>query len=141
MKKLSVVIPCYNEAENIPLILERFQAVCTRSDVELLILDNGSTDRSPEIISQQLPSYSFARTTRVPVNKGYGYGIVQGLQFVSDSEYIGWTHADMQTDPFDIIRALEIIEKNSNPQDIYVKGQRRGRPLFDNFFTWGMSLF
>lgn len=141
MKKLSVVIPCYNEAKNIPLILERFQSVSTRPDVELLILDNGSTDESENVIATLLPKYSFARTMRVPVNKGYGYGIVQGLKFLSDSEFIGWTHADMQTDPHDILKALEIIEFNSDTAKLYVKGQRRGRPFFDNLFTLGMSIF
>jgi polyisoprenyl-phosphate glycosyltransferase len=138
--KLSVVIPCYNEAKNIPLILERFQAVCTRPDVELLMLDNGSTDDSPRVLQEYLPHYPFARTARVPVNKGYGYGIVQGLKSLQ-STYIGWTHADMQTDPHDIIKALEILEFNSDPKNMYVKGQRRGRPIADNVFTCGMSLF
>ncbi|MDZ4833643.1 MAG: glycosyltransferase family 2 protein [Candidatus Melainabacteria bacterium] len=140
MTKLSVVIPCYNEAKNIPLILERFQAVNTRPDVELLMLDNGSTDDSPRVLQEHLPHYPFAKTLCVPVNKGYGYGIVQGLKSLQ-STYIGWTHADMQTDPHDIIKALDIMEFNADPKDMYVKGQRRGRPAADNVFTCGMSLF
>ena len=54
-------------------------------------------------------------------------------------EYIGWTHADMQTDPADILKALEIIEREQGL--VFVKGNRKGRPLFDVFFTAGMSLF
>lgn len=138
--KLSIVVPCYNEAKNIPLTLERFKSVCKRDDVELLMLDNGSTDNSPEVLANLLPGYGFARTSRVPVNKGYGFGIVQGLRELT-SDYVGWTHADMQTDPNDIFRALDIIESHNNRTDIYVKGQRRGRPLSDNVFTCGMSLF
>jgi len=140
VSKLSVVIPCYNEEKNIPLILERFKAVSTRPDVELLILDNGSTDNSPRVIEELLPNYAFAKTSRVPVNQGYGYGIVQGLKVLT-SDYIGWTHADMQTDPHDIIKALDILEFNSDPTNMYIKGQRRGRPLVDNVFTFGMSVF
>lgn len=140
MTKLSVVIPCYNEEKNIPLILERFKAVSQRPDVELLLLDNGSTDQTPRVLQELLPQYPFAKTFCVPVNKGYGYGIVQGLKCLH-STYIGWTHADMQTDPHDIIKALDILEFNSDPENMYVKGQRRGRPFADNFFTCGMSLF
>lgn len=140
MIKLSVVIPCFNEAENIPLILKRFQAVGPRDDLELLLLDNGSTDDTARVLSELLPEYSFARTSRVPVNKGYGFGIMQGLK-ASKGEYLGWTHADMQTDPADLLRALDIIEARNHPRNIYVKGKRRGRPLSDSIFTLAMSVF
>lgn len=47
----------------------------------------------------------------------------------------------MQTPPSDIIKALELIEKKGNPKNIYVKGLRKKRPLFDQAFTYGMSIF
>lgn len=138
--KLSVVVPCYNEADNIPLLLEKFSAVITRQDIEVILVDNGSADSTPEILKKLLPKYPFARTVRVEVNEGYGYGIVCGLK-ACNGDFVGWTHADMQTDPADLIKALDIIEKEGEGKDIYVKGNRKGRPLFDQFFTTGMSLF
>ncbi len=138
--KLSIVVPCYDEAENIPLILERFREVIKRDDIEVVLVDNGSTDSSPEVLKELLPKYPFARTVRVEVNQGYGYGIVQGLKNCR-GDYIGWTHADMQTDPADLIKALDIIEKQGNPENLYVKGNRKGRPFFDQFFTTGMSIY
>lgn len=136
--KLSIVVPCYNEEENIPLILERFGEVIEREDIEVILVNNGSTDNSAQVLAGLLPKYPFARTVLVEVNQGYGYGILQGLK-VCQGEYIGWTHADMQTDPADIIRALEIIERERGL--VFVKGNRKGRPLFDVFFTAGMSFF
>lgn len=138
--KLSIVVPCYDEAENIPLILKRFNEVIKRDDVEVILVDNGSRDNSPELLKKLLPEYSFARTVRIEVNQGYGYGILQGLHACS-GKFIGWTHADMQTDPADLIKALDIIEANKDNEKIFVKGNRKGRPLFDQFFTSGMSLF
>ena len=136
--KLSVVVPCYNEEKNIPLILERFGQLIKRDDIEVILVNNGSTDGSAKVLEELLPKYPFAKTTLVTVNQGYGYGILQGLKECS-GEYIGWTHADMQTDPKDILKALHIIEKVKMP--VYVKGNRKGRPFFDTFFTMGMSLF
>lgn len=136
--KLSIVVPCYNEEQNIPLILERFGELIQRDDIEVILVNNGSTDNSAQVLEELLPQYSFAKTTLVEVNQGYGYGILQGLRQCS-GEYIGWTHADMQTDPADILKALEIIEQQKGL--VFVKGNRKGRPLFDVFFTMGMSLF
>ncbi len=136
--KLSIVVPCYNEKDNIPLILERFNDVVKRDDVEVVLVDNGSTDGSAEVFDQLLPQYAFAKMVKVPVNQGYGYGILQGLKECR-GEYIGWTHADMQTDPADVLKALDLIEEEKGL--VFVKGNRRGRPLFDVFFTMGMSVF
>ncbi|HNR86825.1 MAG TPA: glycosyltransferase family 2 protein [Spirochaetota bacterium] len=138
--KLSIVIPCYNEERNIPLILERFAAVITRDDVEVILVDNGSTDGSAGVLSKLLPGHAFARSVRVPVNQGYGYGILEGLREATGM-FIGWTHADMQTDPRDTIIALEIIEVRGGGADLFLKGNRKGRSLFDVFFTVGMSVF
>ena len=133
--KLSIVVPCYNEEQNIPLILNRFGEIIEREDIEVILVDNGSTDDSALVLAELLPKYAFARTVRVEVNQGYGYGILQGLRQCR-GEYIGWT---MQTDPGDILKALGIIEREQGL--VFVKGNRKGRPLFDVFFTAGMSLF
>ncbi len=139
MKILSIVVPCYNEEKNIPLILERFGKF-VNNQMEVILVNNGSIDNSQNILSQLLPKYPFARTTLVEKNQGYGFGILSGLR-EAKGEYIGWTHADLQTDPQDIAKALEIIKQKGNPRDIYIKGNRHGRGAFDNFFTIGMSFF
>jgi hypothetical protein len=47
----------------------------------------------------------------------------------------------MQTDPADALRALEVFEQASNPETLFVKGLRKGRPWTDVAFTVGMSIF
>lgn len=141
---LSIVIPCYNERDNIPLLLDGFGWAigdCSldsdlSDSIEVVLVDNGSTDDSAEVIRKLLPRYPFARTLRVEVNQGYGYGILQGLASCQ-SDYIGWTHADLQTDPGDVIKAYSLLVQ----EGLFVKGRRRGRPLSDRFFTTGMSVF
>lgn len=136
---LSIVIPCFNEEKNLPLFFFRFIEVIEDDSLEVIIVNNGSTDNSAKILDKLLPKYSFARLVNVEVNQGYGFGILAGLK-EAKGKYLGWTHADMQTDPYDTIRALEII-KQSKETKLFIKGKRINRPIFDKFFTLGMSIF
>jgi glycosyltransferase involved in cell wall biosynthesis len=138
--KLSVIIPCYNEAENIPLILAEYGKLVASDDLEIILVNNGSTDNSASVLAELAPKYPFLKVVTVPVNQGYGFGILSGLRS-AQSEYIGWTHGDMQTPPKDVLRALGIINANSGQTDLYLKGTRHGRPLADNIITWGMTVF
>jgi glycosyltransferase involved in cell wall biosynthesis len=135
---LSIVVPCFNEAANIPELLKAFDAVITSSDIELIVVNNGSTDTTSEVLEHSLQKYSFLSVVTVSVNKGYGFGIMSGLRSAK-GYFLGWTHADLQTDPADVIKAFEIIKSQKNCENSYVKGDRKGRPLFDQFFTIGMS--
>lgn len=136
--KFSLVIPCYNEAANLPLLLERCKALAAQPDVEIVLVDNGSTDNSADVLLALLPQYPGCRSVRVEKNQGYGFGIVTGLKAAS-GDVLGWTHADMQTDPQDALRGLELFAEHG--PDIFVKGRRYGRPFMDVVFTVGMSLF
>lgn len=138
--RLSLVIPCYNEEKNIPLILDRFQQVIYQEDLEILLVNNGSTDHTADVLEQLLPTYPFARTILVPINQGYGYGIRQGLKEATGM-FIGWTHADMQTDPADVIKAYHILEQRGWDTQLYIKGKRKGRSTAEQFFTAGMGVF
>ena len=138
--KVSIVIPCYNEEKNIPLILSKFQTVIEAEELEVILVDNGSTDGTSKLLNEILYKYPFATSIRIAKNQGYGYGILKGLN-AARGDFIGWTHADMQTDPEDIIKAYYILKKKNWDKNIYVKGNRKGRPLFDTFFTLGMSIF
>ncbi len=138
--KLSIIVPCYNEAANIPLLLAAFQRVIQRDDIEVVLVNNGSTDDSVSILEKEAPQYPFLKVHKVDVNQGYGFGIMSGLRAAS-GDFLGWTHADLQTDPADVLKALEIIETSHDSHNVYVKGDRKGRPLFDQFFTMGMSCF
>lgn len=136
--KFSLVIPCYNEAANLPLLLERCKGVTGHAGVEAILVDNGSTDDSPQVLSDLLPRYPGCRGVRVERNQGYGFGILAGLAAAS-GQILGWTHADLQTDPQDALRGLALFERHG--AGIFVKGRRYGRPLADTAFTVGMSAF
>lgn len=136
--KFSLVIPCYNEAANLPLLLDRCKDLAAQPEVEVVLVDNGSTDSTAELLRNLLPLYPGCRSIRVEENRGYGFGVISGLKAAS-GQLLGWTHADMQTDPQDVLRGLDFFEKHGD--DVFVKGRRYGRPLIDVVFTVGMSVF
>jgi glycosyltransferase involved in cell wall biosynthesis len=139
--KLSIVIPCYNEAGNIPHLLEAYAKAIIRDDVEVVIVNNGSTDNTARVLSTlSITHQRFLRVITLEINKGYGYGVIAGLE-AARGEFVGWTHGDMQTPAKDVIKALDLIEKNNSATNLYIKGTRTGRPLVDKFFTTGMSIF
>lgn len=139
--QLSIVVPCYNEAKNIPLILERFAAVVTEPGIEVVLVNNGSTDESAQVFAQHIqdPKYRFVKVVTVPVNQGYGYGIVSGLK-AAQGEVLAWTHADMQTDPGDVMVAYQRFQNLQQPDGIMIKGKRINRSFGQWGFTFGMSL-
>ena len=136
--RFSLVIPCYNEAANLPLLLERCKELVVRPDVEVVLVDNGSSDSTAEVLQHLLPKYPGCRSIRIEKNQGYGFGIVSGLRS-AEGQILGWTHADMQTDPQDALRGLDLFEKHG--ENIFVKGRRYGRPFLDVVFSVGMSMF
>lgn len=139
--KLSLVIPCYNEARSLPVLIARCaEVVRAEPDCEIILVDNGSIDDTPETLARELAGRTGLRSIRVPVNIGYGNGILEGLR-ACDGEILGWTHADLQTDPLDVIKGYVIFKSHARPTGLLVKGRRHGRPFADTAFTLGMSIF
>ncbi len=135
--KFSLIIPCYNEAANIPLLLDRCAKVAAYPGAEVVLVDNGSTDDSQDVLKTLLPKYPGCRSVKVERNQGYGHGILHGLR-EAHGEILAWTHADMQTDPLDVLKGLEFFQDSGK---VFVKGRRYGRPLADVAFTVAMSVF
>ncbi|MDY6484289.1 glycosyltransferase family 2 protein [Acinetobacter faecalis] len=136
--RFSLIIPCYNESANLPLLLERCKKLEIYSDIEIILVDNGSIDDTPKVLKNLLPQYPNCRSIRVEENHGYGFGILSGLKSAK-GEILGWTHADMQTDPIDTLIGLQKFKTYGI--DIFVKGRRYGRPFSDVLFTVAMSIF
>jgi glycosyltransferase involved in cell wall biosynthesis len=136
--RFSLVIPCYNEAASLPELVLRARFTAEAGDGEVVLVDNGSTDDTPRLLAELLdPGDDRVRSVRVDPNEGYGWGITQGLA-ATRAPIIGWTHADLQTDPADALRALPAFDSGER---VFVKGRRYGRPVGDRVFTAGMSIF
>ena len=141
MINLSIIIPCFNESKS----LTRLFAACygaskDRSDVQFVFVNNGSNDDTQAQLEQLLSQkkHSLWKSVLVPINNGYGFGILKGLA-EADAQILSWTHADLQTDPKDIVLAYELYKVELELNHCIVKGERKCRNIFDNLFTAGMS--
>jgi len=140
-KDLSIIIPCYNEEKNISIILKKINLLQKKHNFfEIIMVDNGSTDNTKKIIKNSpLIKSNNIKLVEVSKNIGYGNGIIQGLNS-SKTNILAWTHADLQTDLEDVIKAYKVCKNKINNKNILIKGKRINRNFFDNFFTFCMSV-
>jgi len=135
------VLPCYNEAKSIPDILKRFSEVIGNRPVELVLVNNGSTDNTDEVLKNELknPKYEFARSMLIKKNQGYGNGIMFGLKHCS-GYILAYSHADMQCDPLDVMRAYDELLKHYNVKNVLIKGNRKKRVLSEFIIAKGLQV-
>ena len=134
----SFVIPCFNEAAGLEDLLEACRKAQFSEDTEIILVDNGSTDDTQTILKKIVGKEENIRVVRVSQNLGYGHGILMGLN-EAKGNILGWTHADLQTNPLDMKKSLQYFR--AVDKEPFVKGLRYGRPFGDVFFTVCMSLF
>ena len=140
---LSLIIPCFNEEKNLNKLLEKLNSIIhtyPQDKIEIIIVENRSTDDSFKILtSSNLYLQKKINIVKIEKNIGYGDGIMQGIK-LSKGDLIAWCHADLQTDPQDVIKIFKLSEKKLNEEDCIAKGRRINRNFIDIFFTTGMSI-
>jgi glycosyltransferase involved in cell wall biosynthesis len=140
MKKLELVLPAYNESASLAFLIERASRSAasiglTSDSFRLLIVNNGSTDSSAEILRdlKNGPLGPWFEVVDVKVNQGYGFGLWSGLKNAK-AEIVAWSHADQQCDPIDVMRGFERLIAQPNKR-LIIKGVRRDRSRKDIFVS------
>ena len=114
MKKISIIMPAYNSERFIGKCLDSFLSQ-TFTDAQLIIIDDCSTDRTVEIITEYFAKlervgYS-CMLLRAKCNSGQTDAINMGLRYV-DSEYFMWFDSDDVLKPNCFERKINFMEKN-----------------------------
>lgn len=139
MVDLSLVIPCYDEEKNVPLIVERIKETMPKGmRMELILVDNGSRDNTNKLIRDYAKKYDFVRLVEVKENRGYGFGVISGLN-KARGEFLSFTHGDMQTDPYDAIIAYRLMKNQKDQEKCLAKGVRKKRPFNEKVFEVSVS--
>lgn len=123
---LSMVMPCYNEESVVAYTIHRLTEAFARAGhgLELIAVDNGSTDGTGRILRQIAESNASLRVHRVEVNEGYGHGIRSGLPLCT-APWIGMIPADGQVDAEDVVRLYEMAVLSGG--EVVAKVRRRFR--------------
>jgi glycosyltransferase involved in cell wall biosynthesis len=105
---LSLIMPCYNEEENldysIPKLIQAFERANYR--LQLVAVDNGSLDRTGELIAELAAKYPEVTPGKVEKNIGFGQGIRAGIPLCT-APWTGMVAADGQVDAEDVVRLYE----------------------------------
>jgi glycosyltransferase involved in cell wall biosynthesis len=128
--KLTVVIPVYNEKDT---IVEVVQCVKETNLVdEIMIVDDGSTDGTREIL-QQYQNDSLIRVILQEKNQGKGSAVIAGIRNAS-SDLVVIQDADLEYDPNDYAVLLKPFEDNASTQVVY--GTRFSTKRKNDFLFW-----
>ena len=74
----SLIIPCYNESGNIPILVKKYRKFLKINDNELILVNNGSSDDT-ENVFKKLKNFKNIKTIKIKNNIGFGYGLKKGL--------------------------------------------------------------
>lgn len=108
--EISFIMPCFNEEEVIEYTIPRFIRAFADAGyrLELVACDNGSSDRTSEILQRFAQSGLPLVIHRIELNEGYGKGVLESLPYCS-AEWIGIIPADGQVDAEDVVRVYESV--------------------------------
>lgn len=112
MRKLSIVVPAFNEEKFIGILLDKIAQVDTsvvNFEKEVIVVDDGSTDRTVEIVQQ----YPEVKLLIQPVNQGKGAAVQRGVRECT-GDYILVQDADLEYCPSDYIPMLAALEGSSD---------------------------
>ena len=114
--RLSIIAPAHNEQENLPTLFEQVQEAMAETgiDFEMVVVDDGSTDRTRHVLVEQMARYPWLRAltmTRTPPGRGNGQSAAfyVGIR-AARGRRIALLDADLQNDPADLPQMLEKLE-------------------------------
>lgn len=138
MKLLSVVVPCYNEEENVPYFYEELfkqeeKLKALQVEIELIYIDDGSSDHTVEEVKKLHEKDSRVHLVSFSRNFGKEAGIYAGLQ-KAKGDYIVMMDADLQDPPALLPEMFSYLEKGYDSVATR-RVTRKGEPPIRSFFA------
>ena len=130
MPFLSIVIPVYNEEDNVVPLFEKIQAACgaINETYEIIFVDDGSKDNTFKVLFELHKTVSHLKVIRFEKNAGQTAAMAAGFEFAQGERIISMD-GDLQNDPADIPKLLEKLDEGYD----LICGWRKDRQ--DTFLT------
>lgn len=135
-KKISVIVPCYNEEETIMIFYEEINKIIKKMKpkFELIFIDDGSSDKTLEILRTLTKKDKNVRYISFSRNFGKEAGILAGLRKAT-GDYVCTMDVDLQDPPYLLIEMYEILETTNYDCVATRSISRNGYSFFRKLFT------
>ena len=138
MKKISIIIPCYNEELAIPFFYDEINKVSKqiKSNFEFIFVNDGSKDNTINVIKEYSKKDKRVKYINFSRNFGKEAAMYAGLEY-STGDYIAIMDADLQDPPSLLNEMLNILENKDNDFDCVGTRRvtRKGEPPIRSFFA------
>jgi dolichol-phosphate mannosyltransferase len=126
--KVTIVSPTYNEADNIPRLVDEVGNALSGIDYELLIADDDSPDRTWAVAQEAAGHNPRLRVLRRHTDRGLSQAVIEGF-LSSSSEYVGAIDADLQHDPAILQQMISALDAGAEivVASRYIDGGGTGR--------------
>ena len=137
MEKVSVIVPCYNEEESLPLFYQEIQSVMKKMDYvdwELCFIDDGSKDNTLPILRSFAQQDKRVRFTSFSRNFGKEAAMYAGF-CNAKGDFVAVMDADMQDPPSLLPKMMEILETGEYDSVATRRVNREGEPPIRSWFA------
>lgn len=141
MKKISIIVPCYNEEQAIPFFYDEITKIAEemKNNFEFIFINDGSKDKTIEVIKEYSKKDKRVKYIHFSRNFGKEAAMLAGLK-LSTGDYVAIMDADLQDPPSLLPQMLNILEDPNNDYDcvgtrrVTRKGEPPIRSLFARMF-------
>ncbi len=134
---VSVLVPAKDEAENLPLFMEQAEAAFRAAGprFELIVIDDGSTDRTPAVLDELRARYPFLRTIRHRSRRGIADALRTG-SLAARGRVLVFYPADLQFRPEDIPRLVAPILAGDADMVTGFKQGKYEKAFVSSIYNW-----
>lgn len=126
---LSVVIPAHNEAENLPRLLEEIRiSLAKMESYEVVVVDDGSSDRTPAALDEIQSDFRQLRIVRHAASCGQSTALMTGVD-AATGDIIATLDGDGQNDPADIPGMVDLLLQSRQTDDVRMIAGMRAKRL------------